>query len=146
MAISTADPVKVYIAEDNPILLQGLERALVANGYEVQTAIDGKTLLKLLDGPELPDILLVDVMMPGMSGVDVLNAVRSDSRTQDLPVVLITAAADELLPSASDDGREIEVLLKPFRLNELFMRIDQHLVKQRGAARSLKASVAAAAN
>ncbi|HUE97448.1 MAG TPA: response regulator, partial [Longimicrobiaceae bacterium] len=119
MSISTADPVKVFIAEDNPILLQGLERALTANGYEVQTAMDGRAMLRLLESPDLPDILLVDVMMPGMNGIAVLEAVRSEPRTSELPVVLITAAADELLPRPVVTREEVEVLMKPFRLNEL---------------------------
>ena len=128
MSTQLADPVKVFIAEDNPILLQGLERALTANGYAVQTAIDGRALLEMLDG-DLPDILLVDVMMPGMNGFEVFDTVRSDARTCELPVVLITAAADELLPPQAG---EVEVLMKPFRLNDLLARIEHHVNGKRG--------------
>ena len=89
---STLDqPVTVYVAEDNPILLQGLERALTANGYRVETAADGSTLLGLIGSMGVPDVLLLDVMMPGKTGVEVLDVVRSDRRTAELPVLLITA-------------------------------------------------------
>jgi DNA-binding response OmpR family regulator len=119
--------VTVFIAEDNPILLQGLERALTANGYRVDTAPDGRAMLELLRQAPLPDILLLDVMMPGMSGIDVLDAVRSDARTAELPVVLITAAAEELVPGSGLHAREVDVLMKPFRLNELLERIQHHV-------------------
>lgn len=132
MSTSIADPVKVYIAEDNPILLQGLERALTANGYAVQTAVDGRAMLDLLEGPELPDVLLLDVMMPGLNGIEVLDAVRAEPRTSALPVVLITAAADELVPRSDLRSREVEVLMKPFRLTELLERIEDKVGNGRG--------------
>ena len=124
---NTATPTKVFIAEDNPILLQGLERALVANGYAVETAVDGPDLLGLLERSPLPDILLLDVMMPGMSGLEVLDSVRTDARTADLPVMLITAAAEEILPGSKLEGREVDVLMKPFRLSELLSRIEENV-------------------
>jgi len=119
--------VNIYIAEDNPILLQGLERALTANGYSVATAADGREMLNLLRDAPLPDILLLDVMMPNVSGIDVLDAVRSDPRTAHLPVMLITAAAEELVPGSTLQERGVDVLLKPFRLNELLSRIERHV-------------------
>ena len=129
--------VNVYIAEDNPILLQGLERALTANGYGVATAADGREMLDLLRTSPLPDILLLDVMMPGLSGIEVLDAVRSDPRTAHLPVMLITAAAEELIPGDTLNSHGVDVLMKPFRLNELLSRIERHV----GAARSGKRTV-----
>ena len=127
MTTTDAAPITVYIAEDNPILLQGLERALTSNGYNVDTAPDGQSLIELLNEAPLPDILLLDVMMPGMSGVEVLDTVRADPRTAELPVVLITAAAEEVVPGSMLQGREVEVLVKPFRLNELLARIESHV-------------------
>lgn len=127
MATDAVQTVTVFIAEDNPILLQGLERALTANGYIVNTAVDGRAILNLLEESPLPDILLLDVMMPGLSGIEVLDRVRADPRTADLPVVLITAAAEELVPGSVLGGREVEVLMKPFRLTELLNRIEAYV-------------------
>jgi DNA-binding response OmpR family regulator len=140
----TEATVTVYIAEDNPILLQGLERALTANGFHVHTSADGSGILELLHTGPLPDILLLDVMMPGMSGIEVLDAVRADPRTAALPVMLITAAAEEVVPGAMLNGREVDVLMKPFRLNELLTRIREH-VKQPPPGVSGKASPTALA-
>lgn len=134
MSTTDVDPVTVYIAEDNPILLQGLERALTANGYNVDTAADGRAMIELLSQAPLPDILLLDVMMPGMSGVEVLDTVRANPRTAELPVVLITAAAEEVVPGSLLDGREVDVLVKPFRLNDLLARIESHVGRSRSRA------------
>jgi CheY-like chemotaxis protein len=123
----------VFIAEDNPILLQGLERALTANGYAVEAAPDGRSMIELIRSAPLPDILLLDVMMPGMSGIEVLDAVRSDPRTAALPVMLITAAAEEVVPESALGQREVDVLMKPFRLNELLSRIESHVAKRPGS-------------
>jgi CheY-like chemotaxis protein len=124
-------PVTVYIAEDNPILLQGLERALSANGYQVQTAADGSELMGLLGSPPFPDVLLLDVMMPGRTGLEVLDAVRADRRTADLPVVLITAATEEVVPSSALEHPRVDLLMKPFRLNDLLSRLEQQVREAR---------------
>jgi DNA-binding response OmpR family regulator len=117
--------VTVFIAEDNPILLQGLARALSANGFRVETAAHGRALLELLETRPLPDILLLDVMMPGLSGLEVLEAVRANPATAHLPVILITAAPEEVLGAAALDGPAAELLTKPFRLSELLSRLEE---------------------
>jgi two-component system sensor histidine kinase ChiS len=122
----------VFIAEDNPILLQGLGRALTANGYAVETAQDGPSMLSLLSSSSTtPDLLLLDVMMPGMSGFEVLQAVHTEPRWSDLPVVLITAATDETLSTSALRNGAVDVLIKPFRLSELLSRIDGHIRRHR---------------
>jgi len=128
---TASDPVTVYIAEDNPILLHGLKRALTENGYNVDTAVDGVAILELLKARPLPDILLLDVMMPGLSGVEVLDAVRAEPETAELPVMLITAAVEEVLPESSLRERRVEVLLKPFRIHELLDRIESNVASRR---------------
>ena len=134
-------PATVFIAEDNPILLQGLGRALSANGYAVATAEDGAGVLALLARADaLPDLLLLDVMMPGMSGFDVLEALRTQPRWAGLPVMLITAATDELLSASALAGGAVDVLIKPFRLGELLSRVGQHIAD----ARERRASAPAA--
>lgn len=132
--------VNVFIAEDNPILLQGLERALTANGYEVSTAADGVEMMELLQGSRLPDILVLDVMMPGMTGLDVLDAVRGDPRTAHLPVMLITAAAEELIPGSGFEQHQVDVLMKPFRLNDLLERIEEHVSASRSHSGEIRPS------
>jgi two-component system, cell cycle response regulator len=118
---------RIFVADDNPVLLQGLERALTSNGYGVRTATNGLALLRLLEESEAPDLLLLDVMMPEMDGLEVLRTVHRDPRWCDLPVILITAASDSTLSiSALRDGA-VDFLTKPFRLSELMARVQAHV-------------------
>jgi DNA-binding response OmpR family regulator len=127
----------IFIAEDNPILLQGLGRALSANGYEVQTAEDGAAVMTLLsESRRAPDLLLLDVMMPGMSGLDVLRAVRGDTRWTGVPVVLITAATDEALPGSAMREGAVDVMIKPFRLGDLLERVARQVQVKESSAGS----------
>lgn len=135
-------PATVFVAEDNPILLQGIGRALTANGYAVATAPDGAALLRLLHAAsDPPDLLLLDVMMPEMSGLEVLQAVRTNPRWDGLPVMLITAATDEGLPETARRHGAVDVLPKPFRLHDLLSRIDAYIRREQpgnaGAAAAL---------
>jgi two-component system cell cycle response regulator len=127
----------IFVADDNPILLQGLDRALTASGYTVRTAETGPVLLRQLEtSPTPPDLLLLDVMMPEMSGLDVLRRVHTDSRWRDVPVVLITAANDEQLPVSALQHGAVDFLTKPFRLGELLARVEAHVGRYRELRRA----------
>jgi len=119
-------PVKIFIADDDPLLLEGLSRALTGRGYTVRTAADGPQLLSLMER-ETPDLVVLDIMMPGMSGLDVLRRVRADGRWLAIPVVMVTALTDaEVTRSARDNGAS-DGGHKPFRLRDLVSRIEQRL-------------------
>lgn len=137
--------VTVFIADDNPVLLQGLDRVFSSNGYTVRTAGDGVSLLDLLEQSSVaPDLLLLDVMMPGMSGFDVLEALQRDARWTDLPVMLITAASDEALPVSAMRGGATDFLTKPFRLGELLARAEAYIrLHASDVVRDLNAAVTA---
>ena len=129
---STETRATIFIAEDNPILLQGLDRALSANGYEVATAASGEAVLEMLEESSVsPDLLLLDVMMPGISGFDVLRTLQAHPRGRELPVVMITAATDDELRVAAQQEGAADLLLKPFRLGELLERIETHVSRAR---------------
>lgn len=134
-------PATVFVADDNPSILQGLDRALKVTGYHVRTAVSGRGVLDLLEAADtLPDLLLLDVMMPEMSGLEVLRALRMDTRWVDIPVVLITATNDGALPvSALRDGA-VDFLTKPFRLDELLARVENHVRRNRDLRRAREAA------
>jgi DNA-binding response OmpR family regulator len=115
----------IFVAEDNPALRKGLNLALQARGYSVRAASDGQEVLSLLE-EERPDLLLLDVMMPGMSGLEVLRRIRADERWSDLPVLLVTAAAGAEIRAGCTDAMP-DVIPKPFRLGELLRRIELRL-------------------
>jgi two-component system cell cycle response regulator len=130
-------PATVFVADDNPSILLGLDRALKARGYDVRTATSGGAMLRLLnEHGAAPDLVLLDVMMPELTGIDVLRALRRDERWTDVPVVLITATNDGALPvSALRDGA-VDFLTKPFRLDELLARVDSHVTRNRELRRA----------
>jgi two-component system cell cycle response regulator len=130
-------PATVFVADDNPSILLGLDRALKARGYDVRTATSGGAMLRLLnEHAGAPDLVLLDVMMPELTGIDVLRALRRDERWTDVPVVLITATNDGALPvSALRDGA-VDFLTKPFRLDELLARVDSHVTRNRELRRA----------
>lgn len=132
MVGSTETRATIFIAEDNPILLQGLDRALSASGYEVATAASGEAVLEMLEQPDAsPDLLLLDVMMPGISGFDVLRTVQAHPTGRKIPVLMITAATDDALRVTARREGAADLLIKPFRLGELLERIEAHVARGR---------------
>lgn len=117
---------KICVADDDPVLLQGLDRALRRRGYVVRTAGSGTELLSLVDA-DRPDLVIVDVGMPGMGGLEVLREVHTPERWPGLPVMLITALGGELATEPEETGRAAAVLYKPFHLEELFGRVERCL-------------------
>jgi CheY-like chemotaxis protein len=114
----------VLIADDDPLILRLLEVSLAGVGHSVVLATDGREALDLVR-QEKPDILLLDGMMPELSGLEVLQALKDDKATKDLPVVLMTALSER------DDiakGLELganEYLVKPFSPKDMIAVIDR---------------------
>lgn len=129
---SASRPPTIFIAEDNPVLLQGLDQALTAHGYRCETAEDGGALMdRLVSAPVPPDLLLLDVMMPVMTGLEVVSALRRDPRFAELPVMLITAVSGgQGAPEIPRDD-SVDMLIKPFRLYDLLSRIATQLDRRR---------------
>jgi two-component system cell cycle response regulator len=80
---------RVLAVDDDAGALEAIRQILLQKGYDVATAPDGERALDLLQGPPF-DLVLLDVVMPGLSGFDVCRRIRSDARTRDVPVVLLT--------------------------------------------------------
>lgn len=122
----------IFVADDDPALRRGLDLALQCRGYAVRTAPNGPKLLEMLE-VERPDLVVLDVMMPGMSGLEVLRRVREDARWARLPVMMLTAYPHvEVVQEASKRGAG-EVIPKPFSLDRLVSEIEQRLERRRPA-------------
>ena len=117
-------PRHVLLAEDDPEMRELMAWALRRDGYEVQEVGDGNEVLQVLglvegeDGG--PDLLVSDVRMPGLSGLEVLERLRRSR--DDLPVILVTAFGD-LETHAKAQRLGAEVLDKPFDLDDLRKRV-----------------------
>jgi DNA-binding response OmpR family regulator len=109
---------RVLVADDDANVVEVLRANLEAEGYEVIAAYDGDAAWTCIT-EDSPDLVLLDVMMPGRDGLDLLAAVREDPRTRDLPVVLLTArAGDEEIWAGWQAGANY-YLTKPFEIEHL---------------------------
>lgn len=109
---------KVLVVEDDPGVRGMLELMLATEGLETETVTDGIEAMARLDGPP-PDLVLLDVMMPGTDGFTVLKAIRGLEGWKDVPVVVVSAAgADEDLWTGWQSGADY-YLVKPFDADEL---------------------------
>lgn len=86
--------MKILLVEDSKFLRLAAERALVRAGYEVCSAGDGEEALQVA-GERLPDLILLDMLLPKMSGPDVLAALKKDSLTKAIPVVVLTGMSEK---------------------------------------------------
>jgi CheY-like chemotaxis protein len=90
---ATALPMRVLIVDDERHNRQLLEVMLAPEGYQLLTATSGEEALQVV-GRERPDLILLDVMMPGMDGYQVLGRIKADPATRHIPVILLTALDD----------------------------------------------------
>ncbi len=113
--------VKVLVVEDDPSVRGLLQTLLSAEGYEVATASDGLAgLVKAAASP--PALVLLDLMMPDLGGVRVLEEMREDPELADIPVIVVTGKIDAV-PSMRELLGEDNVFLKPFAVGELLARV-----------------------
>ncbi len=133
-------PPRVLIADDNPQGVELLEAYLAGCDYEVRTAADGDETLHQVQGWH-PDLILLDIMMPKISGFEVCKRLRANTATRDVAVLMITA-----LDQPSDVERAVEAgtddfLTKPINKSELLLRV-RSLLKSRQNKRELDRALA----
>jgi len=120
----------VLLVDDDPTLLSVLERRMAREGYEVQTASSGEQALKLLERA-WPQLLIVDLMMPGMDGFELCDRVK---RIADLPIIVLSAVdASEAKVRALENYAE-DYITKPFHPDELVARV-QRVLRRAAAGR-----------
>lgn len=120
---------KILVVDDEPKIVSMLRKFLVAEGFTVVEALDGEDALSVFR-KEKPDLLILDVMLPGIDGLEVLKRVRKEK--EDIPVIMLTARSEEVdrvlgLGLGADD-----YVTKPFSLRELVLRIKAVLRRSSG--------------
>jgi len=95
--------IKILLAEDSKFLRLATERALSRAGYDVCSAADGEEALRLVR-EKLPDLVLLDMLLPKMSGPDVLAALQKDALTKAIPVVVMTGMSQKNAERLQNDG------------------------------------------
>ena len=116
----------ILIVDDNPENRKVLGSLLTKNGYEVGSANDGFKALKFVENVQ-PDLILLDVMMPGMEGFEVCRKLKEDYRFQHIPVIFITArtSTEDIVKGFELGG--VDYISKPFNSAELLARVNTHI-------------------
>ncbi|TSA22966.1 MAG: phosphate regulon transcriptional regulatory protein PhoB [Betaproteobacteria bacterium] len=112
----------ILIVEDEPGIQEMIRFNLSQQGYDTQTADDGEQAWALLKEIR-PAVVLLDWMLPGMSGLDLAKRIRADARLRDMPVIMLTARAEERDTIIGLDAGADDYLTKPFSPRELVARI-----------------------
>jgi two-component system alkaline phosphatase synthesis response regulator PhoP len=118
----TNNPLRILVAEDNPQGLELLEAYLIGTDYLVETATDGEETLRKVQ-TFAPDLLLLDIMMPKISGFEVCKRLKANPATQNIVILMVTA-----LDQPHDIDKAVEAgtndfLTKPINKTELLLRI-----------------------
>ena len=129
---------RILLADDNADMRDYLNR-LLSPGYTVETVADGVAALEAVR-TNPPDLILSDVMMPGMDGFELLRSLRSDPGTQEIPIILLSARAGEESRIEGLEAGADDYLIKPFSARELLARIEAtlKLADLRSYAQSLR--------
>jgi two-component system response regulator MprA len=113
--------MKILVVDDERAVRESLRRALELEGYEIELAADGSEALYRLEGSEEPDAMILDVLMPGVDGLEVCRRLRGSG--SKLPVLMLTARTEVEDRVAGLDAGADDYVTKPFALEELLARV-----------------------
>jgi PAS domain S-box-containing protein len=146
-SVASGRQQRIILADDNADLRTYIQRLLEEQGYEVQALGSGEQALAAVR-ENRPDLLVSDVMMPGLDGFGLLRAIRSDASLRDLPVIFLSARAGEESKVEGLDAGADDYLVKPFSTRELLARVSANIAMarvRREAAETVAAAEARAA-
>jgi len=118
----------ILIADDIEINVEVLVEVLI-HKYKILTAYNGKEVLDIVDSQHV-DLILLDIMMPEMDGYEACHILKSNLRTQDIPVIFITARNDEDSIQKAYELGGIDYITKPFKVKELLARVNREIQLQ----------------
>jgi len=123
---------RILIVEDDPAVKDVVEHALAREGMVTATVGDGEAALERLRGPDAFDLVILDVMLPGMDGVSVCRELRAGpAHNRDVPVVMLTARDDETSIVVGLEVGADDYITKPFSPRQLVSRVRAHLRRRR---------------
>jgi len=121
---------KIMVVDDEPDILTTVGQMLEMSGYEVIRAVDGKECLRKLDESTInPDLILLDIMMPDVSGWDVAAKIKENPKWSDIPIVFLTAKGDTMSIGLGGMASE-DYIVKPFDVKDLITRIQRILINK----------------
>jgi len=112
----------VLLVEDEPDLNQTVAFNLDSEGYSVESAFNGKDALKLIE-EKTPDLILLDLMLPDMSGLEICRILRSSKKTKNIPIMMVTAKGEEIDRIVGFELGADDYIVKPFSIREFMLRV-----------------------
>ncbi len=131
------DTLDVLVVDDDDFNIKLLSEVCRGIGHDPRPARDGTEALAAV-GEQVPDLVLLDVMLPGIDGFEVLSRLRSESTTAELPVIMVTAMQDPTARVRAVDLGADDFVNKPFRIKDLQARIHS-VIAQRALLREMDA-------
>jgi CheY-like chemotaxis protein len=123
----------VLVADDDAVSMCILHHCLSAAGFNVLRATDGREMLRIM-AEEHPDLVISDVMMPVMDGIEALRRAKSDPALRDIPIIMVTSREHDTDIVAALTLGAADYLVKPFIPNELSARVARLLAERQKAA------------
>jgi len=116
----------ILIVDDTPANLTVLRQILAEHGYRARPALSGEIALRTIQS-DLPDLILLDILMPGMDGYEVCKRLKAEEKTRDVPVIFISALneIEDKMRAFSAGG--VDYISKPFQAQEILARVKTHL-------------------
>ncbi len=127
---SRAEAERILLVDDNPANLQVLFQTLEGRGYNLLVAKDGETALTIVK-KALPELILLDIMMPGIDGYEVCRQLKENPATRDIPVIFLSALDDTKDKVRGLDLGAVDYISKPFQADEVIARVNTHLTIHR---------------
>ncbi len=118
---------KILFIEDEPDQVMVIRTRLEANGYEVITANDGLTGLQIAED-KTPDLILLDIVMPGMDGIEVCKRLKAGAKTKHIPIIAVTASGEKDLEERCIQAGCQNVVRKPYESQKLLENIKKCLI------------------
>lgn len=121
-------PYKILVVDDEPPIVRLMEFILARHGHQMLTAVNGEEALEMIH-EHAPDLILLDIMMPRIDGYEVARTLRADPKFADLPIIMLSAKAQE---EDIQRGMEVgvdEYITKPFSPPHLVHVVDTHMAR-----------------
>ena len=114
---------KILLVEDEPDLLQTLAFNFENEGYKVAKALDGKEAIKFLEDDDSISLVILDLMLPDMSGLDICRRIRAADNLKDILVIMVTAKGEEVDRVVGFEVGADDYVVKPYSVRELLLRV-----------------------
>ncbi|MEI8352186.1 MAG: hybrid sensor histidine kinase/response regulator [bacterium] len=123
-------PPRILAVDDTPSNLQLLSEIFKGQGYEIQAALNGKLALQAIQSNP-PDLILLDIAMPDISGYDVCRKIKADERFSDIPIIFVSGLQNVASIVKAFEVGAVDYIIKPFQISEIRARVQTHLALRR---------------